>query len=315
MTFASRVRSFNRFYTRKIGLLDKHLPGSALSLPEARVLYEIAQSHGPGPTAADLCRALAMDKAHMSRVVARLRSKKYVRGVVSAANARRLRLALTLTGKEAFASVDRGAQQQIEAMIGPLDAAAKARLIGAMNDIRAVLRDDLDRDRTPRLRGLRPGDLGWIVNRQAEIYFQEYRWDWTYEGLVCRILGDFVANFDPTKEDHWVGELAGAVVGSVFLMKGDEPHSAKLRLLYVEPWARGVGVGRVLVDACVARARELGYRELTLWTNDVLVAARRLYQSTGFRLVSRNPHRSFGHDLVGETWRLDLQPDLRTAGA
>jgi N-acetylglutamate synthase-like GNAT family acetyltransferase len=156
------------------------------------------------------------------------------------------------------------------------------------------------------LRRLRPGDVGWIIHRQAVLYTQEYGWDWTYEGLASRILGAFVAEFDASREDGWVAERAGAVVGSIFLMKSDDPRIAKLRLLYVEPSARGAGVGRKLVDTCVARARELGYRQLTLWTNDILVAARRIYQAAGFRLVSEEPHHSFGHDLVGQTWALDL---------
>ena len=157
-----------------------------------------------------------------------------------------------------------------------------------------------------RLRPLQPGDVGWIVHRQAVLYSQEYGWDWTYEGLASRILGDFVAEFDPSREDGWIAERRGAIVGSIFLMKSDDPAVAKLRLLYVEPSARAVGLGRTLVNTCIARARELDYRQLTLWTNDVLVSARRIYQSAGFRLVSESAHHSFGHDLVGQTWRLDL---------
>ena len=175
-----------------------------------------------------------------------------------------------------------------------------------MRDIRVTLRDRAAEDGELTLRPLRPGDVGWIIHRQAVLYTQEYGWDWTYEGLASRILGAFVAEFDPAREDGWVAERGGAIVGSIFLMKSDDPAVAKLRLLYVEPSARGAGVGRRLVGTCIARARELGYRELTLWTNDVLVAARRIYQAAGFRLVSEAPHHSFGHDLVGQTWTLGL---------
>jgi GNAT superfamily N-acetyltransferase len=164
------------------------------------------------------------------------------------------------------------------------------------------------RDAEISLRQLKPGDVGWIIHRQTVLYHEEYGWDWTYEGLASRILGAFVAEFDPAKEDGWVAERAGAVVGSIFLMKSNDPAVARLRLLYVEPSARGAGLGRTLVAACVARARELGYRELTLWTNDVLSAARRIYQAAGFKLVEEKPHHSFGHDLVGQTWTLELRP-------
>jgi GNAT superfamily N-acetyltransferase len=175
-----------------------------------------------------------------------------------------------------------------------------------MRDIRAALADRRTEEVGVRLRALRPGDIGWVIHRQTVLYAQEYGWDWTYEGLASRILGDFVAGFDPAREDSWVAERAGAIVGSVFLMKSDDASVAKLRLLYVEPSARGHGLGRALVEACIARARELGYRALTLWTNDVLVSARRLYEAAGFKLVSEAPHHSFGHDLVGQTWTLEL---------
>jgi GNAT superfamily N-acetyltransferase len=157
-----------------------------------------------------------------------------------------------------------------------------------------------------RLRSLQPGDLGWITHRQAVLYNREYGWDWTYEGLVCKILGAFVEHFDSTREDAWIAEHAGAIAGSIFLMKSDDPAVAKLRLLYVEPSARGLGIGRKLVDTCIERAREFGYLKLTLWTNDVLVSARRIYLAAGFRLVDEARHRSFGQDLVGQTWALDV---------
>jgi DNA-binding MarR family transcriptional regulator/N-acetylglutamate synthase-like GNAT family acetyltransferase len=306
MTLTDDVRSFNRFYTREIGLLEKHLPASALSVPEARVLYELAHDPQGGCTAAEIGRRLRMDKAHLSRIFARLRARKLVRSRVSEAHGKHVLLFLTDAGSQAFAAADTGAKAQIDALLIAVDAAGRERLASAMRDIRAVLGDHEREDRAPRLRCLAPGDVGWIVHRQAVLYHQEYGWDWTYEGLASRILGAFVAEFDPAREDGWVAERRGAIVGSIFLMKGDEPGVAKLRLLYVEPSARGLGLGHTLVDTCIARARELGYRRLTLWTNDVLVSARRIYQAAGFRLTHEAPHHSFGHDLVGQTWTLDL---------
>jgi N-acetylglutamate synthase-like GNAT family acetyltransferase len=191
-------------------------------------------------------------------------------------------------------------------LLEPIDSRARNRLVEAMRDIRAALDGREAKEADISLRGLKAGDVGWIIHRQTLLYHEEYGWDWTYEGLASRILGAFVAEFDPAREDGWVAERGGAIVGSIFLMKSDEPKVAKLRLLYVEPAARGAGLGRRLVETCIARARELGYRELTLWTNDILVAARHIYQAAGFRLISEAPHHSFGHDLVGQTWTLDL---------
>jgi DNA-binding MarR family transcriptional regulator/GNAT superfamily N-acetyltransferase len=306
MTLTDEVRSFNRFYTREIGLLNRSLPATDLSLPAARVLYELAQAPQDGRTAAEIGRALRMDKAHLSRIVARFLARGLATSQVSPDHRKHRLLTLTDAGRKAFAAVEAGARAQVNALLEPLDAAHRNRLVEAMRDIRAALqaRDAMDGDVT--LRPLRPGDLGWIIHRQTVLYAREYGWDWTYEGLASRILGAFVADFDPAREDGWVAERRGAIVGSIFLMKSDDPAVAKLRLLYVEPKARGAGVGRMLVDACIARARELGYRRLTLWTNDILVAARRIYEAAGFRLVSREPHHSFGHDLVGQTWTLDL---------
>jgi DNA-binding MarR family transcriptional regulator len=306
MTLTDEVRSFNRFYTREIGLLNRRLPASDLSLPEARVLYELAHAPESGRTAAEIGRMLKMDKAHLSRIVARLRARRLAQGRVSADHGRRVMLALTEAGRQAFAAADAGARLQVDALLSPVDADGRERLTEAMRDIRALLEDREAEDARLTLRRLQPGDVGWIIHRQAVLYHQEYGWDWTFEGLASRILGDFVAEFDPAREDGWVAELRGAIAGSIFLMKSDDPAIAKLRLLYVEASARGLKIGRTLVDTCIARARELGYRGLTLWTNDVLVSARRIYQAAEFRLVSEAPHHSFGCDLVGQTWTLDF---------
>jgi DNA-binding MarR family transcriptional regulator/N-acetylglutamate synthase-like GNAT family acetyltransferase len=306
MTLTDEVRSFNRFYTREIGLLNRRLPATDLSLPEARVLYELAHAPARGRTAAKIGRALGMDKAHLSRIVAGFGARGLMRGAVSPDHGKHRLLSLTGAGRRAFAAAEAAARAQVDALLMPIGEGGRERLIKAMRDIRAALRDRETADGALSLRRLRPGDIGWIIHRQTVLYHEEYGWDWTYEGLASRILGAFVAEFDVAREDGWVAELRGAIVGSIFLMKSDDPGVAKLRLLYVEPSARGAGLGRRLVAKCIARARELDYCELTLWTNDVLVEARRIYQAVGFHLVSEAPHRSFGHDLLGQTWTLDL---------
>ncbi|HTY50927.1 MAG TPA: bifunctional helix-turn-helix transcriptional regulator/GNAT family N-acetyltransferase [Steroidobacteraceae bacterium] len=297
------VRAFNRFYTRAIGLLAEHLPASDLSLPAARVLYELAQ--GGEPAAADLVRRLRMDRAHLSRILARFRARGLVRGRRSPEHGRRQLLVLTAAGRRAFAALEQGTRGAIGAMVGPIGPPGRRRLVAAMQEIRGLFGEPKSPPQV-RLRGLVPGDVGWIVHRQAVLYHREYGWDWTYEGLIADILGHFISGFDPAHEDAWVAERAGEMVGSVFLVKGDSPDVAKLRLLYVEPSARGAGIGRMLVAACIARARELGYGRLVLWTNDVLVSARRIYQAAGFRLVGESRHHSFGKDLTGQTWSLEL---------
>jgi DNA-binding MarR family transcriptional regulator len=306
MTLTDEVRSFNRFYTREIGLLNRSLPATDLSLPEARVLYELAQAPEGGRTAAEIGRTLRIDKAHLSRIVARFHARGLMASRVSPDHRKHRLLTLTEAGRKAFAAAEAAARAQVDALLEPIDLGGRTRVVESMRLIRAALKDRDADAANLSLRPLRPGDVGWIIHRQAVLYHEEYGWDWTYEGLASRILGDFVAGFDPAREDGWVAERGGAIAGSIFLMKSDDPAVAKLRLLYVEPAARGAGLGRTLVATCIARARELGYRELTLWTNDILVAARRIYQAAGFRLVSEAPHHSFGHDLVGQTWTLDL---------
>lgn len=304
MDFAQDVRRFNRFYTRQIGLLEEHLPATDLSLPEGRVLFEIA-TEGPR-TAAAISRAMGMDKAQLSRLVGRLLERSLLVSEVDPDNARRRILSLTDQGRKAFAELDQGSQNKTEAMLEALRSEQRRRLVGAMREIEATLAGrDADGDGVT-LRPPRPGDIGWVTSRQAILYTQEYGWDWTYEGFAAKILGDFVTGFDPLREDAWIAERNGRILGSIFLMRGDRPEVARLRLLYVEPDARGLGLGRRLVETCIGRARELGYSRLTLWTNDILNAARHIYENAGFRLTEQTPHRSFGKDLVGQTWDLDL---------
>jgi len=338
VTAIDEIRSFNRFYTREIGLLDEHLPASDLSLAEARVLYELAQQ--AGQTAAEIGRRLTMDKAHLSRILSRFRTRLYVSSRPDTAHRKRLILSLTDAGHEAFAQLDAGTRAQMEAMLTPLGQDRQQRLFSAMREIRTVLggaetftlsqpspiegeglslscpSPSMGEARRGceaaevQLRKLQVGDLGWITHRQAVLYNQEYGWDWRYEGLVSGIMTRFAAEFDPAREDAWVAEHDGRIAGSIFLMKGDDPATApataRLRLLYVEPTARGLGIGRTLVDTCIARARTLGYARLTLWTNDVLISARKIYQAAGFTLVAEERHHSFGHDLVGQTWELEI---------
>jgi DNA-binding MarR family transcriptional regulator len=306
MTLTDELRSFNRFYTREIGLLNRRLPGGDLSLPQARVLYEIAQAPPPGRTAADIGRTLRMDKAHLSRIVARLRASGVIEARVSPDHGKRRTLSLTGAGRETFSALEAGARHEIDDLLAPIDPGGRARLACAMDEMRAVLERSQPRPGDWRLRPLAAGDVGWVAHRQARIYHEEYGWDWTYEGLACQILGAFVLGFDPAREDAWVAERGGSIVGAIFLMKSDDPSLAKLRLLHVERSARGMGLGKALVETCIARARALGYARLTLWTQENLGAARRIYQAAGFRLVDNSRHRSFGHDLVGETWVLDL---------
>jgi DNA-binding MarR family transcriptional regulator/GNAT superfamily N-acetyltransferase len=305
MSLVVQVRSFNRFYTREIGLLAEHLPQSDLSLAEARVLYELAQSGEQ--TAADVIRSLGMDKAHVSRIVSRFRDAGLLKSRLNPAHGKHKLLSLTAAGKKAFKHLNDGTESQIESLLAPLTAENRRRLAKDMQEIQAVLQAKPASAKDVQFRSLRVGDLGWVTHRQAVLYQQEYGWDWTYEGLVGRILGDFAAHFDASREDAWIAELDGQVVGSVFLMKTDDGEVAKLRLLYVDPVARGLGVGSRLVRICIERARELGYRKLTLWTNHVLTSARKIYEAAGFALIEENRHHSFGKDLIGQTWTLDLE--------
>ena len=305
MSIVEQVRSFNRFYTREIGLLAKHLPESDLTLAEARVLYELAQAGEQ--TAATIIRTLSMDKAHVSRIVARFANAGLLESRVCPKHGKQKLLSLTASGKKAFKKLNDGTAAQIEALVAPLSAENRRRLAKDMVDIQRVLHAKPAMAQDVQFRSQKVGDLGWITHRQAVFYHREFGWDWTYEGLISQILGNFSVHFDTTREDAWIAEMDDQIIGSVFLMKTDDPEAAKLRLLYVEPAARGLGVGSRLVRLCIERARELDYRKLMLWTNDVLVSARKIYQAAGFTLFEENRHHSFGKDLIGQTWVLDLQ--------
>jgi len=304
MDTVREIRQFNRFYTRLVGLLDEHLPDSDFTLLEGRATYELAT--GGKQTAADLARTLDVDKAQLSRVLQTLKRRKLLKAEVDPGHAKKRLLSLTSAGRVAFTELEHGTRLRMESVLQPLGGAKRKKLVSSLRDIQSTFAASDQGPPAVALRAPVPGDLGWVIHRQAVLYAREYGWDWTYEALIAKILGEFAAAFDPTKEDGWIAERAGQILGSIFLMKGDAPGVAKLRLLYVEPAARGSGLGRRLVDTCIDRARELGYHRLSLWTNDVLTAARRIYETFGFRLVQENRHRSFGKDLLGQIWELDL---------
>jgi DNA-binding MarR family transcriptional regulator/GNAT superfamily N-acetyltransferase len=297
------VRAFNRFYTRQIGLLDEGLLKSAFSLTEARVLYELA--HRDGLVASDLVRDLGLDPGYVSRLLKKFGERGLVERAASEADARRSPIALTPAGREAFAPLNQDSHDQVRALLDRLAPADQERLVKAMRVVGDLLGERPEPKVPYILRPLQVGDIGWITHRQGLLYAQEYGWDETYEALVAEILGEFVKNFVPQWERSWIVEREGEVVGSVFVMR-KSPKVAKLRLLYVEPSARGLGIGRRLVEECMAFSRGKGYRTLTLWTNDILGSARRIYQAAGFRLAGEERHHSFGKDLVGQTWSLEL---------
>ncbi|MFF4830615.1 GNAT family N-acetyltransferase [Streptomyces sp. NPDC001315] len=312
------IRSFNRFYTNVIGALDygRHLY-APYTLTESRVLYELA--HSRRTDAADLRAELSLDSGYLSRILNRFEQDGLVQRAPSEEDPRRRRVTLTARGREAAGLLDERARETVGSLLGSVAPGDRPRLTEAMRTIRTILGDR----RPPRaedvvLREPRPGDLGWIVQRNAALYAAEYGWNTDYEGLVARIVADFAEDHDPHLERVWIAEQwgsprssevesgGGRPVGCVMCVRDEAPGTARLRLLLVEPDARGLGIGDRLVTAVVGFARGVGYRDLVLWTNDVLAAARRIYQRHGFVLTAEKPHRSFGKDLVGQDWRLDL---------
>ncbi|PYN64641.1 MAG: MarR family transcriptional regulator [Candidatus Rokuibacteriota bacterium] len=304
--FAARVaavRRFNRFYTKQIGVLHQGYLESPFSLTEVRVLYELA--HREKPTATELGNELGLDAGYLSRILRDFERRRLLDRRPSKADGRQSLLSLTEKGQKAFAPLHARSRDQIGAMLRRLAAADQNRLLGAMGSIEGLLGAQRERKAPYLLRPHQPGDIGWVVHRHGVLYAQEYGWDERFEALVASIVAKFIERYDPKKERAWIAEKDGEIVGSVFLVK-QSTAVAQLRLLLVEPKARGLGIGARLVDECVRFARQAGYRKLTLWTNSVLRAARRIYEGAGFRLVHRERHTSFGHDLIGETWELPL---------
>ena len=299
----NEVRGFNRFYTRVLGLLRPQLAGSAFSLTEARVLYELAHSDQMAVT--DLRRALDLDAGYLSRILSRFIADQLVDREPSATDGRRQMVRLTPAGQAAFTELDTLQADAIDRLVAPLDDDQRLQLVTAMGRIRRVL-DDQHATSGLVLRSPGPGDLGWVVERHGARYAAEYGWGVDFEALAARIVADFGERRDAMNEAAWIAELDGERVGCVICTPSDTPGTAQLRLLLVEPQARGAGVGTRLVDECLRFAGRSGYGRIMLWTNDVLVAARRIYQRAGFQLDRREPHTKFGSGLVGEYWSRDL---------
>jgi DNA-binding MarR family transcriptional regulator/GNAT superfamily N-acetyltransferase len=299
----ARVRAFNRFYTQRIGVLEEGLLASPFSLAEVRLLWELA--HREHTTAGELARALNLDAGYVSRLLAGFRRRGLIARQVSASDRRRQQLALTRRGARAFAPLDARAHDEVAAQLTQLAPGERRQLLQALRTVESLLGSRDERVAPFVLRSLRAGDIGWVVSRHGALYFEEYGWDPTFEALVAEIGAKFLRNFDPQREHGWIAERDGVPLGSVFCV-AQSRRVAKLRLLLVEPAARGAGLGGALVAECIRFARAAGYHKLTLWTNDVLVAARHIYERCGFRLVREERHHSFGHDLVGQYWELPL---------
>jgi DNA-binding MarR family transcriptional regulator/N-acetylglutamate synthase-like GNAT family acetyltransferase len=297
------IRHFNRFYTQQIGVLNEGLLRSPFSLTEVRVLYELA--HGEQATATKLSKELGLDAGYLSRVLRKFQKKGLIEKRLSKSDRRQSILRLTKKGQKDFAALDERSHDEVAAMLEQLSEDEQLRLTEAMQSIKGVLGTVPEAKVPYIIRHHQPGDMGWVVHRHGVLYAREYKWDEHFEALVAEIVSDFIKNFNPKRERCWLAERNGEVVGSVFLVEKSKTV-AKLRLLLVEPKARGLGIGNRLVHECIHFARQAGYRKITLWTNDVLVAARRIYERAGFILVEEEKHHSFGQDLVGQNWELML---------
>jgi DNA-binding MarR family transcriptional regulator/GNAT superfamily N-acetyltransferase len=307
------VRRFNRFYTRQIGVLRKTYLDSPYSLGEARVLYEIWRNRST--TARDIGRALDIDAGYLSRVLRNFEKRGLIQRKASKNDARQNLLTLSPRGHSAFAPLEQRSQRATAAMLGKLEAADQARLIAAMTTIETLLDGDSSPggdsqaqsadDQNYILRAPRPGDFGWMVKRHAELYAQEYQWTDPFEGLCAQIVADFANKYDTKRERCWIAEIGGDNVGCVFLAN-ETATIARIRLLLVDPKARGLGLGAKLTDECIKFARKTGYKKITLWTHSVLTAARHIYEKAGFKLMRSEKHHSWGRPVVSEHWDLEL---------
>jgi DNA-binding MarR family transcriptional regulator/predicted N-acetyltransferase YhbS len=301
------MRRFSRFYTRRLGVLQDRFLGSPFSLAEARVLYELTQR--VRPTATELCAALDLDPGYLSRILRGFAERGLVTKTPSPEDRRQSRLALTPKGRKAYAPLERRSHDDVAAMLGALPDPDQERVLAAMGTIERLIGE---RQREPAAeqpaymaRPPRTGEMGWVVARHAALYAQEHGWGVRFEGLCAEIVAQMIASYDPARDRHWIAEMDGEPVGSVFCVKASD-EVAKLRLLLVEPKARGHGIGARLVDECITFARAAGYRKMTLWTHSVLTAARRIYQAAGFELVAQKAHADWGVPVVGETWEREL---------
>jgi DNA-binding MarR family transcriptional regulator/GNAT superfamily N-acetyltransferase len=296
------VRAFNRFYTRKLGVLDQQLLKSPFSLSEARVLYELANRENPA--AKEIGIELGLDPGYLSRIIQKLDDDGLVTRKPLASDRRQYRLGLTAKGRQAFAKVDRSSHDDVAAMLAALPRGDGKRLVEAMAVIERLLGTSRHSS-SAILREPRPGDMGWVVQSHGALYASEYGFDASFEALVAEIAAKFLASFDASRERCWIAEIDGVQVGSVFLVRHTD-DVAKLRLLLVDPAGRGQGLGRRLVAECIAFAKACGYRKITLWTQSILLAARKIYQDAGFERVASEPHRGFGQTLISETWEREL---------
>lgn len=303
-TDVESVRAFNRFYTKRIGLLREGLLDTPFSLTQARVLFEIGRN--PGTRSATLAADLGLDPGYLSRLLQTFERRQLIKRSKSREDRRVFHLTFTAKGRDEFQCLDSRSREEIAEMLESLDDSRQRRLLESMTAIRSLLDRPEGEAPVVALRTHRAGDIGWVVARHGELYAQEYAFDSTFEGLVAEIAGKFLAHFDPQRERCWIAELDGTRAGCVFLVT-ESATVAKLRLLLVEPWARGHAIGSRLVRECISFARECGYRKLSLWTNDVLHAARKIYLREGFHLVKQEHHHSFGRDLVGQFWELNLR--------
>jgi DNA-binding MarR family transcriptional regulator/GNAT superfamily N-acetyltransferase len=297
------VRRFNRFYTKQIGVLSDHVLKSQFSLAEARIIYELAQREKA--TATELGGELGMDSGYLSRLLGAFKKRGLIARKPSETDGRQSLIWLTEKGRKAFAELNAHSHNEIEALIGSLSPADRNRLTEAMCVIEELLGAQPEQKVPYIIRPHQPGDMGWVTHRHGVIYNEEYGWDEDFEALVAEITAKFIRNYDPKRERCWIAERGGEIVGSVFLVKKSE-KVAQLRLLLVEPSARGLGIGKRLVNECLRFARQTGYQKVMLWTNSVLDAARHIYEEAGFRLVKEEPHHSFGRGLVGQNWELKL---------
>lgn len=299
----NKIREFNRFYTRKIGVLREELLHSKFSLTESRIIFELAQNGTK--TASDLCKELGLDPGYMSKILQRFEDKKVIKRINSDDDGRTRIIQLTDLGLKEFQLLNRRSNEEIEEILNDLSNEQQKQLLSAMNTIESILNKNLKFSEPFFLRSFESGDMGWVVHRHGVLYRDEYEWNEEFEALVAEIVSDFIKNYNPAKERCWIAEMNGEIVGSVFLVKKSDTVG-KLRLLLVEPKARGFGLGSKLVEECIRYAKKVGYKEITLWTNSVLVEARHIYKKFGFILVDEEKYHGFGKDLVGETWNLKL---------
>jgi len=297
------VRRFSRFYTRRIGVLEERFLGSDFSLTEGRILFELA--HHETTTASELAKELGLNPGYLSRTLTKLEERGLIDRTASSADARQNLLQLTEKGAQRFAELNARSRSDVAMMLARLSVAEEKRLVGALREVEALLGDEAPRRVPYILRPHQPGDMGWVIQRHGELYTREYGWDDTFEAFVAEIAAKFIKEFDPKKERAWIAEKDGENVGCVFLVR-ESDEVAKLRLLLVDPKARGLGIGKRLVEECIKFARLKSYKKITLWTNDILTTARHIYEQTGFKLVSEERHHSFGHHLVGQNWELAL---------